>query len=70
MPQNVPNFRTSVKVQISAHFGAYLVTDKADSKNSSTTKKIFVRLVTNFVIGDEWFCSAFKLKMGDSFKMV
>ena len=34
-------------------------------KHSSTTKRIFVRSVTNFVIGDEWFCSVFKLKMGD-----
>ena len=37
MPRIVPNFRTCVKVQISAHFGTYLVTDKADSKTSSTT---------------------------------
>ena len=36
----------------------------------STGKRIFVRSVTNFVIGDEWFCSIFKLKMGDSSKMV
>ena len=33
-------------------------------------KRVFVRSVTNFVIGDEWFCSVFKLKMGDSSKMV
>ena len=33
-------------------------------------KRIFVRSVTNFVIGDVWFCSVFKLKMGDSSKMV
>ena len=32
-------------------------------------KRIFVGSVTNFVIGDEWFCSVFKLKMGDSSKM-
>ena len=35
-----------------------------------TTKRIFVRSVTNFVIGYEWFCSIFKLKMGDLSKMV
>ena len=33
-------------------------------------KRIFVRSVTNFVIGDEWFFSFFKLKMGDSSNMV
>ena len=33
-------------------------------------KRIFVRSVTNFVIGYEWFCSVFKLKMGDSSRMV
>ena len=32
--------------------------------------RVFVRSVMNFVIGDEWFCSSFKLKMGDSSKMV
>ena len=32
--------------------------------------RIFVRSVTNFVIGDEWFCLVFKLKMGDSSKML
>ena len=32
--------------------------------------RVFVRSGTNFVIGDEWFCSILKLKMGDSSKMV
>ena len=36
----------------------------------STRKRIFVRSVTNFVIGDKWFCSIFKLKMSDISKMV
>ena len=36
----------------------------------ATNKKIFVRSVTNFVNGDEWFYSIFKLKMSDSSKMV
>ena len=35
-----------------------------------TGKRIFVRSVTNFVIGDEWYCSIFKIKMADSSKMV
>ena len=30
-----------------------------------TSNRVFVRSVTNFVIGDEWFCSVFKLKKGD-----
>ena len=38
--------------------------------DKSTKKRIFVRSVTNFVIGDEWFCSIFNLKMRDSSKMV
>ena len=33
-------------------------------------KRIFVRSVTNFVIGDEWFRSVIKLKMSESSKMV
>ena len=37
---------------------------------TSAHTRIFVRSVTNFVIGDEWFCSIFKLKMGDSSKVV
>ena len=32
--------------------------------------RVFVRSVMNFVIGDEWFCSIYKLKMGNSSKMV
>ena len=32
--------------------------------------RVFVRSAMNFVIGDEWFCSIFKLKMGDSSKTV
>ena len=45
---------------------------KIEQNHSSpiTKKRIFVRSVTNFVIGDEWFCSVFKLKMGISSKMV
>ena len=36
--------------------------------HAATVKRIFVRSVMNFVIGDEWFFSIFKLKMGDSSK--
>ena len=36
----------------------------------ATLNRVFVRSVMNFVTGDEWFCSIFKLKMGDSPKMV
>ena len=36
----------------------------------TTSNRVFVRSVMNFVIGDEWFFSIFKLKMGDSSKMV
>ena len=32
--------------------------------------RVFVRSVMNFVIGDEWFYSILKLKMGESSKMV
>ena len=37
MPQNVLKFVLSRKYENSAHIAAYLVTDKASSKNSSTT---------------------------------
>ena len=37
MPQNVLKFVLSRNYENSAHFGAYLVTDKVSSKNSSTT---------------------------------
>ena len=37
---------------------------------NSANNKVFVRSVMNFVIGVEWVCSIFKLKMGDSSEMV
>ena len=37
---------------------------------SRRVNRVFVRSVMNFVIGDEWFCSIFKLKMGYSSEMV
>ena len=36
----------------------------------SVHNRVFVRSVMNFVIDYEWFCSIFKLKVGDSSKMV
>ena len=36
----------------------------------SAQNRVFVGSVMNFVIGDEWLCSIFQLKMGDSSEMV
>ena len=40
------------------------------SRAEPASNRVFVRSVMNFVIGDEWFCSVFKLKMGDSSKIM